>query len=257
MDNNNGKEGFCSPRFVIALVVSSLALASIVTFGIIDVVKSTETADAAKDVLTMTLPVLGTWVATVLAYYFHKENLDAATKGMTDIVKQFKTSEEKLQSIQVKDKMIPKNEMYFEPWLLSKPIILFAAIARLKKSGKGQRIPVLDDKGCIKYMMHLSKIEEYLKRKACEFLADKSRIPGDNPTESLTLDGLLNDDPGLKWLFETSFGTVAEGATLADAKKVMDLTPMCQDVFVTKKGTRDEEVIGWLTNVIIAENSQV
>lgn len=46
-------------------------------------------------------------------------------------------------------------------------------------------------------------------------------------------------------------------ATLADAKSAMDSLPNCQDVFVTQGGTRNEEVQGWVTNVIIAENATV
>jgi hypothetical protein len=42
-----------------------------------------------------------------------------------------------------------------------------------------------------------------------------------------------------------------------DAKTRMDQAPDCQDEFVTKGGTKDDDVVGWITNVIIADNSRV
>jgi hypothetical protein len=51
--------------------------------------------------------------------------------------------------------------------------------------------------------------------------------------------------------------TVKEDATLADAKDAMDHAQDCQDVFVTKAGTKDEEVLGWITNNIIQDNAKV
>jgi len=39
-----------------------------------------------KDILTFTLPVLGAWVGTVLAFYFSKENFEAANRSMQSIV---------------------------------------------------------------------------------------------------------------------------------------------------------------------------
>ena len=57
-------------------------------------------------------------------------------------------------------------------------------------------------------------------------------------------------------MFETSFATVSESATLADAKQKMKETPNGQDVFVTKRGTKNEPVLGWLTNVRIAEHAR-
>jgi hypothetical protein len=32
---------------------------------------------------------------------------------------------------------------------------------------------------------------------------------------------------------------------------------VCQDVFVTKAGTRNEPILGWITNAIIEDNAKV
>src|SRR5262245_9265333 len=40
----------------------------------------------AIDILTMVLPMIGTWVGTVLAFYFAKDNLLAATQSTKELL---------------------------------------------------------------------------------------------------------------------------------------------------------------------------
>src|SRR5689334_19846131 len=62
--------------FVIIGVISGLAI------GLAD-----KPGDAAKNLLTILLPVLGTWVGTVLAFYFARENLEAAAAATADTLR--------------------------------------------------------------------------------------------------------------------------------------------------------------------------
>jgi hypothetical protein len=94
-------------------------------------------------------------------------------------------------------------------------------------------------------------IDKYLSKKAIE---DKLSI---DQLDALSLQDLLNEDPKLKQMFETSFVTIKEDATLADAKSEMESVPDCLDVFVTKTGSKNEPIIGWLTNIIISESAKV
>jgi hypothetical protein len=59
----------------------------------------------------MILPMIGTWVGTVLAFYFGKEQLEAATRSVTSIAREL-TPDEKLRSIRGTDKMIPRSAAY-------------------------------------------------------------------------------------------------------------------------------------------------
>src|SRR5215813_14198228 len=43
--------------------------------------------DAAQLIFTSILPLLGTWVGTVLAFYFTKESLEAASRTTLDAVR--------------------------------------------------------------------------------------------------------------------------------------------------------------------------
>jgi len=46
-------------------------------------------------------------------------------------------------------------------------------------------------------------------------------------------------------------------ATLADASQIMQDNSVCQDVFVTKTGNKDEKVEGWITNNLIIEKVEL
>jgi hypothetical protein len=53
----------------------------------------------AQLVLTADLPVIGTWVGTVLAYYFSKENLETATRSVAATASQMSPDESCDQSL--------------------------------------------------------------------------------------------------------------------------------------------------------------
>ena len=42
----------------------------------------------ATQVLSTVLPVIGTWIGTILAFYFGKENFETAAKSVGDLAKQ-------------------------------------------------------------------------------------------------------------------------------------------------------------------------
>src|SRR6201996_9802097 len=90
---------------VIVLVVSVLAV------GVLTGIAIQVDRNQAKDILTVILPMVGTWVGTVLAFYFGKEQLEAATRSVTSIAREL-TPDEKLRSIRVTEKMIPRSAAY-------------------------------------------------------------------------------------------------------------------------------------------------
>jgi hypothetical protein len=201
----------------------------------------------AKDILTMVLPMIGTWVGTVLAFCFGKEQLEAATRSVTAIARQL-TPEEKLRSIKVTDKMIPRAAAHVAKVDPDK-LILVEAVADLEKEKKGNRLPVMDPDDKPRYIIHRSTIDRFIaKAAATGKSADELR--------SLTLADLLSDSD-LKPQVQNTFATVPETATLADAKRAMESIPWCQDVLVTHTGASNEPVIGWITNAIIEANSKV
>ena len=213
----------------------------------VSIATSQNVAGEAKAVLATVLPLFGTWVGTVLAYYFSKENFDAATRSVTELVGKV-TAEQKLASIPAKDKMIARADM-FAKTLPEDKIKLVETLDELEKTKKGSRIPILNDPGHPAYMVHRSMIDRYL--------ADQARKTPPPDPATLTFKNLLTDDPDLgKWA-KQSFAVIKEDSTLAEAKSAMERISGCQDVFLTKGGTESEPVIGWVTNVVIAESAKV
>jgi urease gamma subunit len=239
-----------STRFWLAIGVTVLAVMAVTTLAFVVIHNAKDRQDSAtsaQNVLSSVLPLLGTWVGTILAYYFSKENFEAATKSVTELAKQI-TPQEKLKSALAKDKMIPRDQMFVES---SPPdrLRLAEILDNLERVKKGNRVPILGEKAEARYILHRSIIDSFLSAAARS---------GKPPAEIMqqTVQNLLDQDPKMKVMAQ-SFNCVRQDATLADALDAMNKIGDCQDVFVTQTGSKDEPVLGWITNVVIQENAKV
>jgi hypothetical protein len=221
--------------------------------------------DTAKYVFGAVLPLLGTWVGAVLAHYFQKENLTAATQSITTLASKVAGGSETLQSIPVKNVMIrpERIETLPDPLLnkTDKDIKLSELLAHLREGAKKDRLPIFKDNkkiGPAERVLHRNNIEKFVTSKT--FAAGGASPP---TVADLTLADLMAD-PELGPVVRGSFALVGADATLAEAKDRMDLASNalggagdCYDVFVTQTGKPYEVVIGWITNDIINENAKV
>ena len=181
--------------------------------------------------------------------------MEAATRSVSELSRL--TPLAKLQQTPVKEKMLridsgvprAQNPVFF---LTDSPadraLTLQQVVTDLERANKGDRIPIIDTNNRPLGVIHKSIITDYLRLHPDQ--------PGP-PRVQATLNDLLSA-PEIK----TSFGTVAEDDNLGTAKAVMEATNQlggwgCQDVFVTPTGKRTEGVLGWITNVIIEQNSTV
>lgn len=227
-----------------------LSIAYTVAIAFLDKSKFAETA---KYVFAAIVPLIATWVGTVLAYYFSKENFESANRSVSRLVEKL-TPEQILRKVPVKEKMIPRSKIDLHD--LKKDgtedqTKLEGDILRKMDQMGRRRLPVIDENGHPRYIIHRSLIDRYLTRKVV-----KDNLTPDAIKE-LTLKELLDDDSELKIVFEEGFGVVDENATMADAKCEMEKTNECQDVFVTRQGSKNEPISGWVTNVIISQTSEV
>ena len=92
-----------------------------------------------------------------------------------------------------------------------------------------------------KYVLHRSTIDAFVAPK---------KHPPDVDESTLSLKDLL-EDAKLKDYILNSFLPLAPDATLADAKDLLDKNPQCLDILVTKDGTKNGTVDGWITNVMV------
>jgi hypothetical protein len=109
------------------------------------------------------------------------------------------------------------------------------------KSQPRQRLPILDAQARGKYVLHRSTIDAFVAPK---------KHPPDVDESTLSLKDLL-EDPKIKDYIVNSFMPLAQDATLADAKDLLDKNPQCFDILVMQEGTKNGIVVGWITNVMV------
>jgi len=216
-------------KIVFGLSALLIAVLSSLAIGLAD---EQARPDTAKNVLNAVLPLIASWVGTVLAYYYSRENLTTATRNATEMAQQL-GGVEKLQVIRVRDAMIPVASIDTMP--VDETTRLKDIIEFLGTRGR-QRLPIFGDQR-VRFIVHLSTINAFLTQSA---------LRGD-PIADLTFGALLKDTTHAA-LLRTSFGVVAVSATLADVKAVLEKGRDREDVFITDSGSPDEPVLGWITD---------
>ena len=149
------------------------------------------------------------------------------------------------RAIPVTSKMLRKGSFFSKNLGETPPsrIKLRVLLKELVNIGR-HRVPVLNENGHPLYIIHRSMIDRFMVKRLME---DPS-----SPNDELTLEDLFAE-PSMKRMFEATFAVVGKRATLAEASSAMRIIADCRDVFVTERGSRDEPVIGWLTNVRMAD----
>jgi hypothetical protein len=217
--------------------------------------------DSARYVFGAILPLIGAWVGTLMAYYFSRENFEAATRSVKDMADKIISGDERLKQIPAHDKMRLARDI--TSWSMKPGEEDKAKIGDIMvKFARLERIPMMDDKGVIVYLVYKNVLNQFLTRVALGHLtlANGHGAPDVTFKDVLDSDPIDPKDPKPKDVFQNSFGFVVEDATLADAKSKMESVGKsypCNDVFVTKTGKRDEPVLGWVTDNCISENLKV
>ena len=252
----NGKAGGTNKeRFTIAIrilvyafvVLSIITVVALIMIGLPVIFNYSDTHaenayQSIKDLFGIVLPLLGTWVGTILAFYFSQTNFEAATRSTIDLHQQFKSSEEKLKAIKITDEMISINQvsakLAIESGKTEKDYLLTDMLNILETSDKipRQRLPVLDDQEHIKYIVHRSLIDKFRSEKV-----------SDPNVANFTLQDMVDNSVYKTVLM--AFGILPPTANLADAKHLIDNNTDCSDVFVTADGRQASKLQGWVTNV--------
>lgn len=240
------KEEDCSQdKFSIAKIVLIFSFAVIGVLGTSAIIFSD--GKDIKDILSLLLPVVGTWVGTVIAFYFSRENFKSATKSSEALIKKL-TFNEKLESVTAQEAMTKiKDISYYDIKKENSEILLKTDIIdQYMEKNDRKRLPFFKDKK-IKYMLHRSIIDQYLVNISTE--SDKNLI-------EYTLADFIGDSKN-QIIATQSFETVLSDVKLSKVKQVMDNNKSCSDVFVTQDGTVDSEVLGWITNAKIMSHANV
>jgi hypothetical protein len=191
-----------------------------------------EAGDTAKEILAILLPVLGTWIGTVLAFYFGRENFEAGARET-----RLSLGQQRLDSLAIDAAIKPADiKPLSVPDAAAAGALPLSQIDTHLKTIKFARTPVLTTDQKPLYVVHRQPLDSFLVSKA----------QAGSPTAGLTLQDLLADPQGQ--IVKDSFVIVPQTATLAEAKAAMEGRKGCQDVFITQTGKADSPIVAWLTN---------
>lgn len=200
--------------------------------------------------LSSLLPLFGTWVGTVLAFYFSRENFEAANRGALDVVRSIS---QRLGTTKVTDAMMPRASMItlnlaagqtLDKVLVSDVTDKFNAVG--VNGQRISRLPILDADGRYVAFLHRGVWTEMAATAA----------GATELGQLLTAEYPLAKGQNYGDFIRRAAGFVAQDRSLGDAKAVMDGIAGCQDIIVTEHGKADEAVVGWISNIDIGRLSQ-
>ncbi len=241
-------------RYNMALLILAWGIFGVTALGAVAIIftavysNNADVFDSVKDILAILVPVISAWVGTVLAFYFSKENFESASDKSRELIRQFSTPDEKLRAMAAKDVMIEMEHALF--YLLeSNPdqVLLKKDLkTRFLDRFRRNRLPVLDEAGRVRFMLHRSTIDQFLDE-----MADRGA-----DREKLSLQDML-DSAYYSRVIAGSFKAIKGSLSLLGAKTCFETVPGCQDVFVTETGELTSPVVGWITNDLVIKYSKI
>ena len=224
------------PRSILAystLIFSALAITVLAVVAIVKDTKNTMT------IFNIVLPVFASWVGTVLAFYFGRENFESANQQVRELVQRL-TPEQRAEAPVTSIMRSLINTVYFQiPRGKNEKNVKLSQL-RAKIGGNISRLPIIDADRIPRYMIHESSIDKYI-------------ASGGKQEDTLENFIVTQKKEGFEFGFGKGFIMVSEQTALAAAKCKMEETPDCQDIFITKGGSPDEPLTGWISNVRMAK----
>ena len=218
-----------------SIVAYSTLIFSGVAITILAVLAIVRDPTNTMTIFNIVLPMFASWVGTILAFYFGRENFELANRQVRELVQQIAPGQRAEAPVTSIMRSL-LNMAYFQiPKGKGEQDIKLSEL-RDKLGGNVTRLPIIDADKKPKYMIHESSIDRYI-------------ASGGKQEDTLEMFIATQKKAGFDFGLNKGFVVVSEQATLAAAKRKMEETPSCQDIFVTKEGSPDEPLTGWFSNV--------
>lgn len=233
-----------SIKDLIAKSVTFVSLGFIILISAFAVYKN---CDEGFDFLAKSiLPLVGTWMGVILAFYYSKENFQAASDSVQKMADRISSVRDKLHTISVKDAMINSSKIEKMDNAMESTIQQMIDFLKTKKI---QRLPIIEN-DIVKYVIHQSTLTSFISSKALNPSVSNDTL------SKLTIKDILDDtDEELKNYIRKGVEVVSVNASLFDIWEKMQNNKYCQDVFITKNGNSDEPIMGWVTDNIVREKA--
>ncbi len=247
MENNSTKafdREDLKTRRAIAIGITGLILLGTVGIAIIAIVlywnDTTDRGKGLQFVGQTLLPLWGTWIGTVLVFFFSRENFEAASKSYQNIIDKL-SPEEKMAKMNVAEVMLPVGKIIHLTYSKDSKRTLFDILDDPAFKEYNRYAVFTDDMKLFK-MIHRSTFNAFI----AERIVNKDSVEA---IRKYTLEDMMNTaSPQIRRMLDLGFNFVKKDATLLDAKKAMDVIGECLDIFVTENGKKEEPVIGLVTN---------
>jgi len=258
--SNNGQSQFVNILALIIIILSAAILTILIIMASDKYTNSDEKAFIrVKDLINILLPLISTWMGTILAFYFSKENFKIAAESNSALMKQVTGIDKKLQELKASDIMskrdiftlqVYKDENDFRSQKISD-------ILKILVDSNSERLVVLEkDTFKFIFLIYRTTIERF-KLGITEGKITTAKQPPP-PVNDLTVDDMLRSNYTLiKDIINIKNCFLPLTATLSEVKEAMQDNSICQDVFITKTGSKDEAVEGWITNDMIIEKAEL
>lgn len=233
-------------RIALAFLITSIV--SVILISVVVVISATDKQTASQRVMDSTLPLYGTWVGTILAFYFSRNAFEAASSATTRNATLFQQVTSGLVSVSPPpDNLLAKislkslrNDLIFSQNDVKKP--LQEVLKDLEDKNRYRTIVVNPDKSYADLVYQINA-KAYLTP------------PGDGqqPSSVPTLEDYLNwrNKQGERAKPKVVF--LPENATLADADAKLKEITGCSDVIVTTDGQPTSPVVVYVTDNDINE----
>ncbi len=215
------------------LIISTFAITGLAIYTII------QNPTESKDIFNIVLPVYSSWVGTILAFYFGRENFESANQQVRELVQKLTPQQRSKASVtSIMRRLSDLNYFRMPQGQGDQDIQLSVLLDRF--SGLVSRLPILEFDGKPKYMIHQSKLDHYL-------------VSGGKKEDTLENFIAEQKSQGFSFGANKGFVIVSEQISIAEAKLKMESVPSCQDIFVTREGSVEEPLTGWISNVRLAK----
>jgi CBS domain-containing protein len=222
---------FPDSRTALAFTITLFSILSITGTSIVYLLNSTDKDRAAERVLSSSLPLYGTWVGTLLAYYFAKENFDSATKSTValsqlSLPNQFNNLESILVSAAISNRFLFEDDLNRS----------LRDVKGLLIKNDRKRLPVLNSENrTLQFLAYYEDLDAYSTSNLDKTLGDfiQASLDKNKPVVFVSKD-------------------VSLAKANEERKKIAD----CRDIFVTENGSKDGKVIGYLSDFDIDKYSR-
>ncbi len=192
----------------------------------------------AMPIFNATLPVVTSWVGTVLAHYFGRRNFEAANRGIQEMAERLSVEQRGAVSAgRIMRRMAEVVHITLDPASVAS-LTLATLCARF--SASITRLPLLDRDGVVLYLVHESSINKFLSS-------------GGNIDMSFADFIAQQKAGGIEYGLGSGFVVAGPSTPISSIKMNLEGSRGVQDAIITPNGAPNERALGWISNIRLAK----